>query len=1336
LGGQTNGNVTYQMVLGQNPVLGSQVWFYNSGSPFQLQSPNYTVDTFNGAAWSPGTPILTNAQAAFFFVPCTTNPCITMTSATNKTVPCDTNWNFDAPTNIVDNCCTNYNVSFTTATNSGPCPWMIARTWTVSDSCSNIATCTQTVTVVDTTAPVFAATHCVTNVFTAGNTTDNFVGPEPASPSAGLTNRLRTQFNAQFKQFDDCTVNTFLAHTFSDLPSCEITSATLTVRVKPCGDICDNDTLELSFTDTNGVRQAAWGRFFGAGNSESGLLTNNWCSYTDGVTFTLNLAQLSRADGSTVNLLADLNLYRFLDVVLEDDSAVDYLELTVVSCCCACDKTVECGQAWTFDQPVAWDQCCGTNVSVWLDSSNCISAGPCPVVWIGVWKAMDCCSNIATCTQTVTVVDTMAPVIQCPSNIVVFSCTNVTVDYSNLVTATDACCSNVTVAFYSSSGMVFAPDTTNTIYCMATDCCTNSATNAFTVTVLKRQTIVGLFNTGVDDNRNLLDGGDRDYHYALGVNPDGEAFFVVVDTNAIVMQAWLADSAVSQWISPRSDGNGYAGSTAYDYQVKFTLPCTNDVIITGRWAADNSGSIMLNSNSIADPVGRLSGNAGTNFSTWHAFTITSGFVAGENTLDFWVTNSSGYTGLRVELSGTSACCCSNTIQISCSDIITNSSVDVVLTSYPVTVTDGCCSNLTVWYDPAPPHSFATGTSNSVTCWASDCAGNLASNTFAVVVVPGPNNTAIIIKANNTDPLNQPTSWTNNVVPSANNFAVWNSIVTPPNTTNNLGSDQTWGGIQILDPAAPITITGSNTLTLIGVTNVGIDMSSASQDLTVACPLTVNSNQAWMIGSGRMLQMNSVLVAAPFQVGGFGWTHINTMEGDGVYPVDFNGSSYTEIGSVGGNMYFQVDGSATLALTGSNSCTGPVTVNNGRLVLQSTASNTVGGVCSALVTNLLTVNDGATLQLLSDTTVNFTGGALPVLAGNVTLNVGSLTAGVSNRTVSLGAAALICSGSNNIINFLGSTNGYTLDVGVVKTHGGPASIVTAGLDVHVSGISSNGIYPADFTGSSYTGIFPGEFIPEEDTCGSIVGVASFTKHGTKPLLLWATNNYSGLTTVSDGPLVMNGSLLGGGAVNVTGGGTLCGTGMITGPVFVQSGATCAVKSFFDIFWEVNTGDSAALTINNTLSLAGTTWLMVNRTNTPNSERIVGMTTVTYGGTLTVTNRGPALQAGDTFMLFSAANYAGPFAATNLPALASGLTWNTSQLAVNGSISVVTTGPAIISFQVITGGGGFNLNWPANQGWILQQATNLLGSWNDVGTTTNSYQVVPAQPSQFFRLRSGP
>ena len=54
---------------------------------------------------------------------------------------------------------------------------------------------------------------------------------------------------------------------------------------------------------------------------------------------------------------------------------------------------------------------------------------------------------------------------------------------------------------------------------------------------------------------------------------------------------------------------------------------------------------------------------------------------------------------------------------------------------------------------------------------------------------------------------------------------------------------------------------------------------------------------------------------------------------------------------------------------------------------------------------------------------------------------------------------------------------------------------------------------------------------------------------------------------------------------------------------------------------------------------------------------------------MTNLAGTLALGNTFTLFSASLYAGSFSTINLPTLPAGLSWNTSKLVVNGSISVV-------------------------------------------------------------------
>ena len=136
------------------------------------------------------------------------------------------------------------------------------------------------------------------------------------------------------------------------------------------------------------------------------------------------------------------------------------------------------------------------------------------------------------------------------------------------------------------------------------------------------------------------------------------------------------------------------------------------------------------------------------------------------------------------------------------------------------------------------------------------------------------------------------------------------------------------------------------------------------------------------------------------------------------------------------------------------------------------------------------------------------------------------------------------------------------------------------------------------------------------------------------------------------------------------GTLGGSGVINSAVTVQSGGSLQTGA-----GGVNV---ATLTVNSNLTLAGNTVMLLNRTNTQTASLLTGINSLTNGGTLTITNVGEPLQAGDTFTLFSAATYAGSFSAINPPALADGLAWDLSQVALNGNIAVglaaITAAPA--------------------------------------------------------------
>jgi uncharacterized repeat protein (TIGR03803 family) len=142
----------------------------------------------------------------------------------------------------------------------------------------------------------------------------------------------------------------------------------------------------------------------------------------------------------------------------------------------------EMAYSWSFDTPVVTDTCCGTNVTIALLGTVTNATSACSRSITATWAITDCCTNTVQCSQTVTVLS-RAPVFECPTNIVVTSCTNVAVFFPSTLPG-NACCSNLALSYTPPSGTIFAQGTTNLIQCLATDCCGHNNTCVFQVAVI------------------------------------------------------------------------------------------------------------------------------------------------------------------------------------------------------------------------------------------------------------------------------------------------------------------------------------------------------------------------------------------------------------------------------------------------------------------------------------------------------------------------------------------------------------------------------------------------------------------------------------------------------------------------------------------------------------------------------------------------------------------------------------------------------------------------------------------------------------------------------------
>ena len=144
----------------------------------------------------------------------------------------------------------------------------------------------------------------------------------------------------------------------------------------------------------------------------------------------------------------------------------------------------------------------------------------------------------------------------------------------------------------------------------------------------------------------------------------------------------------------------------------------------------------------------------------------------------------------------------------------------------------------------------------------------------------------------------------------------------------------------------------------------------------------------------------------------------------------------------------------------------------------------------------------------------------------------------------------------------------------------------------------------------------------------------------------------------------------------------------------------------------------------------------------NDHVLGATSLTYGGTLVLTNLAGTLAVNDSFTLFVAGSYHGAFSSVVSETPGQTVTWDVNQLAVNGTVKVATAAPTQVTISSVVSGTNLTLSWPANQtGGTLQEQINpvtvgLSTNWVTVpgSTVTNqmTFPIVPTNGTVFFRL----
>ncbi|MGV3531867.1 MAG: beta strand repeat-containing protein, partial [Chthoniobacteraceae bacterium] len=386
--------------------------------------------------------------------------------------------------------------------------------------------------------------------------------------------------------------------------------------------------------------------------------------------------------------------------------------------------------------------------------------------------------------------------------------------------------------------------------------------------------------------------------------------------------------------------------------------------------------------------------------------------------------------------------------------------------------------------------------------------------------------ADILKADNTDPLSLTSSWVPGVVPGVDDVAVWNNTVTGANATT-LDLDLSWRGIRIANPGGAVSI--ANTEAILSLGADGIDLSAATQNLTIGTSLVATADQTWSLASGRTFNL---------------WT-VNTnrgLSGEGDVtlqgPATGSGTIVMLPGSTG-SVGFD-DGSSNSTFMGDWIIGPNVTVQvirNGRSAWGNGVIRLNGGRIGQIQGQWTWTNEIALGTGTTSTIANFSTGANRFLKLQGTISGGGNLI-LDDTTGAMGNNALgfIVTGTNTM------SGTVTIPASrLVRLGGVPGDSVSTAAGIGgtfgTAGVVNNGTLTLSHSDAWTFG---------NNVSGSgtlVIGNSAITGTGTQVATVSGANTYTGITTVNNGRLNLTGSLTS--TVVLQQGGSISGAGTTTG-----------------------------------------------------------------------------------------------------------------------------------------------------------------------------------------------
>ena len=635
----------------------------------------------------------------------------------------------------------------------GNCGGTITRTWTITDSCGNVDTVTQTITVDDTIAPVMAAAPADVTVECIGDVpamvdlgyTDNCdaAGTVTGSDTAIAGGNCGGTITRTWTYTDSCgNVDTVTQTiTVDDNTAPVVSSCSLDNSVLECLDSTSNETTANNWNANNiAIIEAC-----ATDNCDTDLTIISDYNYDNlntvcGPCGTLSVNYTITDDCGNESYLNAL--LSFDDITIPDLSNCNVDNLAL-ECDGANNETV--ANQWNLDNITALEACAqDLNITVssnynWNDFNVlCGLSGNLPVTY----TVTDDCDNSAFLNVTITFTDTTAPIFneQLPQDTTV-ECDNVPTAIT--LTADDSCDNNINVSFsevITNQNDDCANNYTITRTWTVTDCAGNSTQHIQIITVEDNTAptfdasslpqditlecsdnipaLEDVILTATDNCANVSDIVITPSEVITNQNDD-------CSNNYTITRTWIANDCAGNSIqhvqvitvedntAPAFDASSLPQNITFE--CSDNIPALEDVILTATDnCSDVSDIVITPSEIITNQNDECSNN----------YTITRTWIAND---------CAGNTIEHVQVI---------TVQDSSAPVLSALPADATVEcdSIPdadiVTATDNCDTTLDVDFNEqivADPNGCATNYTINRTWTVTDCAGNITAHTQVITV---------------------------------------------------------------------------------------------------------------------------------------------------------------------------------------------------------------------------------------------------------------------------------------------------------------------------------------------------------------------------------------------------------------------------------------------------------------------------------------------------------------------------------------------------------------------------------------------------------------------------